>query len=100
MSVVVDNSRGGGCYARPMSERSTGPTSPQPVEAGHAEESQPIEVGDRPFALTDSDDSEERDATRTPRSRTKTVVLSALLMAGLAGGAVLGAGAWRISAQK
>jgi len=83
-----------------MSERSTGPTSPQPVEAGPAEESQPIEVGDHPFALTDSDDPEERDATRTPRSRTKTVVLSALLVAGLAGAAVVGAGAWRISAQK
>jgi hypothetical protein len=85
-----------------MSERSTGPTSPQPVEAGPAEESQPIEVGDRPFALTDSDDSgsEERDATRTPRSRTKRIVLSALLVAGLAGAAVLGAGVWRVSSQK
>ena len=85
-----------------MSERSTGPTSSQPVETAPAEESQPIEVGDGPFTLTDSDDSpsEDPDAPRTPRSRTKTILLSVLLVAGLAGAAVLGTTVWRISSQK
>lgn len=71
-----------------MSQPSTDPT-----------ESPHIEVGDEPFGLTLSEDGEEAETT-TPPSRTRTVVLSALLAVGLAGAAVIGYTGWRISSQK
>jgi hypothetical protein len=102
-----------------MSERSTGPTeSPQldepPVTGSHPVVpsvpagqssapggSQPIEVGDGPYQLTESDDEEPAAGTpHSKRSRTKVIVLSALLAAGLAGAAVVGTSMWRIASQK
>lgn len=78
-----------------MSEQSTGRTGPEPVEVA---QSQPIEVGDGPFGLTESDDDQPPE--HAPPSRTKMIVLSSLLVIGLAAGAVLGYTAWRISSQK
>jgi hypothetical protein len=70
-----------------MSERSSGPT-----------ESEPIEVGGEPFALSGP---EEQDSSQVkPPSRTRTIVLSSVLAVGLAGVAVMGWTAWRISSQK
>jgi hypothetical protein len=107
-----------------MSERSTGPARSEPVEQPQAAEpdgadrafdesrptgrtaasgeSPPIEVGDGPFRLTESDDDRGDDSgdERARPSRTKVIVLSALLIAGLAGAAVIGTTVWRISSQK
>jgi hypothetical protein len=78
-----------------MSERSTGPSGSHPVDA---HESQPIEVGDGPFGLTGSEDDDE--PSKKPASRTRTIVLASLLAVSLAGAAVVGSTAWRISSQK
>ena len=61
-----------------------------------------MEVDDRPFLLTDPNDTEpaDQESGPAPTSRTKVIVLSALLAAGLAGAAVIGNTAWRISSQK
>ena len=61
-------------------------------------DSAPVEIADDPFPLTESTDREP--AERTPRSRTRTIVLSSLLAVGLAGASVLGYAGWRISSQK
>src|SRR4051794_28949387 len=61
-------------------------------------ESAPLEIADDPFPLTQS--AERRRADRTPRSRTRTIVLSSLLAVGLVGASVLGYVSWRISSQK
>lgn len=78
-----------------MSERSSGPAGSPGSGTG---ESQPIEVGDGPFGLTGTDD--EAPPEKAPRSRTKTVVLGALLAVSLAGAAMLATTAWRITSQK
>jgi hypothetical protein len=78
-----------------MSERSSGPAGSSPADTAP---SQPIEVGDGPFGLTGTDD--EPPADKPPPSRTKTIVLSALLAVSLAGAAVIGYTGWRISDQK
>jgi len=92
-----------------MSERSTGPTEspqlgefPHPDTPGPAGESQPIEVGDHPFRLTDPHDAEPagREAASAGAPRTKVIVLGVLLAASLTGAAVIGTTAWRISSQK
>ena len=69
-----------------MSERSSGPAA-----------SEPIEVDDEPFMLsgTDEPDSEPREKP----SRTKVIILSFLLAAGLAGASVMGWAIWRIASQ-
>jgi hypothetical protein len=74
-----------------MSERSSGP-----VPSG----TDPIEVGDGPFDLTETGDDQTPEPEQPRRSRTRTIVLSALLAAGLAGAAVIGTTIWRISSQK
>jgi hypothetical protein len=78
-----------------MSERSNGPAGSPGSDAA---DSQPIEVGDGPFGLTGTDD--EPPPQKAPRSRTRTIVLGALLAASLAGAGVLANTAWRISSQK
>ena len=78
----------GRCYARPMSESNTGPT-----------ESQPIDLADEPFALSGAEPADDKPKPGPP-SRTRVIVLSSLLAAGLAGAAVLGWTGWRISSQK
>ncbi|HET6529970.1 MAG TPA: hypothetical protein VFH03_05045 [Actinoplanes sp.] len=88
-----------------MSERSTGPTESRQLDepsAGPspaARNAQPIEVGGEPFALNESTDDEPA-TPHARRSRTKVIILSALLAVGLAGAAVIGAGMWRIASQK
>jgi hypothetical protein len=57
-----------------------------------------VEIADDPFPLTESTDQEQAD--RAPRSRTRTIVLSSLLAVGLAGASVLGYVSWRVSSQK
>jgi hypothetical protein len=78
-----------------MSERSNGPIGSHPVGA---DDSPPIEVGDTPFGLTGSDD--EPVTPDAPRSRTRTILLSGLLAAGLAAASVIGYMVWRIALQK
>ena len=70
-----------------MSERSSGPTA-----------SEPIEVDDEPFALSGPDGP--GSAPREKPSRTKVIVLSCLLAAGVAGASVMGWTAWRIASQQ
>jgi hypothetical protein len=72
-----------------MSER----PGPPPVP-----DSAPVEIADDPFPLAESADREPTE--RAPRSKTRTVVLSSLLAAGLAGGSALGYTGWRISSQQ
>lgn len=91
-----------------MSERSSGPTESDPmttsppsepsaqVDAGQAPD-RPIEVGDSPFPLTGSDDSEP--ASR-PKSRTRTILLAGLLAVGVAGAVVVSITGARIYSQK
>ena len=92
-----------------MSERSTGAGASQPAESaqptwsGRSAASEPIEVGDGPFRLTDSDDDPDGSAAhdRSGRpSRTKVIALSALLAAGLVGAAIIGTTVWRVASQK
>jgi hypothetical protein len=61
-------------------------------------ESSPVEIANNPFPLTAS--AEQEREVRAPRSRTRTIVLSALLAVGLAGASVLGYAGWRIASQK
>src|SRR3990172_210082 len=74
----------------------------QPVETNTAPaaDSEPpiIEVGGDPFSLT-SGRAEEQEQPG-PRSRTRTIVLNALLAVGLAGATVLGYSGWKIATQK
>jgi hypothetical protein len=58
----------------------------------------PIELSAEPFDVTPGQDDSEAPATRRPRTR--LIVLSSLLAVGLAGAAVLGTAAWRISSQR
>ena len=78
-----------------MPERSSGPISSHPVGA---DDSPPIEVGDGPFGLTGSND--EPETRGAPRSRTRTILLSGLLAAGLAGASLIGYTVWRIASQR
>ncbi|GAA3947016.1 hypothetical protein Aau02nite_69080 [Amorphoplanes auranticolor] len=57
-----------------------------------------MEIAADPFPLTESAGEEKEE--RKPRSRTKTIVLSAMLAVGLAGASVLGYVGWRIASQK
>src|SRR5919107_1104671 len=69
-----------------MSERSSGPTP-----------SEPIEVDDEPSTLSGPDEPES--APREKPSRTKVIVLSSMLAAGLAGASAMGWMVWRIASQ-
>lgn len=70
--------------------------------AAHQDGSHSIELSSVPFDVTPPADEEpELSADRPPApSRTRRIVLSALLAAGLVGAAVLGTAAWRIASQK
>ena len=57
-----------------------------------------MEIATDPFPLTEAAGEEKEE--RKPRSRTKTIVLSAMLAVGLAGASVLGYVGWRIASQK
>lgn len=74
-----------------------------PAEAspgpGTAPEAQMIEVGDDPFPLTGADPETDPEEPASP-SRTRKIVLTSLLVAGLAGAAVLTYVGWTISSQK
>jgi hypothetical protein len=78
-----------------MPERSSRPTSSHPIGA---DDSSPMEVSDSPFPLTGSDG--EAETPGAARSRTRTILLSALLAVGLAGASVIGYTVWRILSQK
>lgn len=99
-----------------MSERSTesgtSPPPEPPPSSPHAvspapgspfvgrttdDESRPIDLGDDPFVLTGPDDTEPE---RASLSRTRTIVLGALLAVGLAGAGFIATTVWRVSAQK
>lgn len=80
-----------------MSERPGQPPLPQAEPAEIPRE--PVELTPEPFALTEPAEEEE-PAGAKPRSRTRTIVLSSLLTAGLAGAAVIGYSAWQIASQK
>lgn len=78
-----------------MSERSSGPAGSGPADA---DSSPSIEVGDGPFDLTGTD--ETPPVAKPASSRTRTVVLSAMLAVSLAGATVIGYTGWRIASQK
>ena len=71
--------------------------SERPGQLPHPE-AEPVEITPEPFALTEPADEEPAGAK--PRSRTRTIVLSSLLAAGLAGAAVIGYAGWQIASQK
>jgi hypothetical protein len=71
----------------------------QRAGAGASAESRPIELDGEPFELSDAGNEEAAPAAPT-RSRTRQIVLSSLLVVGLAGAAVLGWAAWQITSQK
>jgi hypothetical protein len=59
----------------------------------------PIEMSDEPFDVTPEDHDGPDDAPSGRRPRTRMIVLGAMLAVGLAGAAVLGTAAYRISSQ-
>ncbi|MCA2217919.1 hypothetical protein [Jidongwangia harbinensis] len=72
-----------------MSESTAGPSEPKPVD-----------VADEPFALSGSEAGDDDAKPQGPVSRTRLIVLGVLLVLGLAGAAVIGWTAWRITSQK
>jgi hypothetical protein len=60
----------------------------------------PIEMSYEPFDVTPRDDRDDDGSGPSGRPRTRMIVLGSLLAVGLAGVAVLGTAAWRISSQR
>jgi hypothetical protein len=83
-----------------MSDHGTS-TGDLPTQPPHAQgEAVPMEMSDEPFNVTPSADPDEASESSGRRWSTRTIVLASLLAVGLAGAAVLGTAAWRISSQK
>ncbi|WP_306216152.1 hypothetical protein [Actinoplanes sp. RD1] len=79
--------------SEPHADPATSPASTSPSP-------EPMEISELPFALTEPAGDESEETEKTPRSRTKTIVLGSLLAVTLAGAAVIGYAGWRIASQK
>jgi hypothetical protein len=77
---------------------STGNLADDARAPGH--DGAPIEVSAEPFDVTYDDQDDPADAPSGRRPRTRMIVLGSMLAVGLAGAAVLGTAAYRISSQK
>jgi hypothetical protein len=81
-----------------MSEHGTSSGHVAGKATAGADGDSPIELSSEPFDVTPVPDDSDAPATRRPRTR--IIVLASLLAVGLAGAAVLGTAAWRISSQR
>jgi hypothetical protein len=72
---------------------------PAPVSSP-SPSSEPMEISELPFALTEPAEPGDDEQDKAPRSRTKTIVLGSLLAVTLAGAGAIGYAGWRIASQK